>query len=86
MINEDELRAAVDTLVDVLVRGLRATTAEDRPKPEQLLSVAEAATALGIGKTMAYQEIAAGRLRSIKAGRRRLVPETSLSDWLHDHH
>ncbi|MER7351217.1 helix-turn-helix domain-containing protein [Streptomyces aurantiacus] len=34
----------------------------------------EAATVLGIGRSMVYEEIRLGRLQTVRIGRRRLVP------------
>ena len=34
-----------------------------------------------VGRTFAYAEIAAGRLHSIKIGRKRLVPDDSAENW-----
>jgi excisionase family DNA binding protein len=36
----------------------------------------------GIGRTTAYEEIKAGRLKAVKVGRRTLVPVESGQDWL----
>ena len=36
----------------------------------------------GIGRTNAYQEIAAGRLRAVKAGRRTLITHEAAEAWL----
>ena len=36
----------------------------------------------GIGRTNAYQEIAAGRLRAVKVGRRTLIPHDAAEAWL----
>jgi excisionase family DNA binding protein len=36
----------------------------------------------GIGRTTAYAEIAAGRLRAVKAGRRTLISEDAAESWL----
>lgn len=36
----------------------------------------------GIGRTNAYQEIAAGRLRAVKVGRRTLIAHDAAEAWL----
>ena len=46
------------------------------------LSVAEAAAALGVSRTLVAQECATGRLHSVKVGQRRLIPVVSLAAWL----
>lgn len=46
------------------------------------LSVSEAATALGLSRTLINQECASGRLHSIKVGARRVIPVASLEAWL----
>jgi excisionase family DNA binding protein len=56
---------------------------ERRPserEPERLLSIEQAARALGIGRTALYSEIGTGRIRSVKVGRRRLVPSSSITE------
>jgi excisionase family DNA binding protein len=67
-----------------LVAALRAELAtERRPierEPDRLLSIEQAADALGIGRTALYLEIGAGRIRSIKVGRRRLIPSSAISE------
>lgn len=50
--------------------------------PDRLLDVSAAAAELGIGRTAAYAEIAAGRLRSLRIGRRRLVPQSAIGDYI----
>jgi excisionase family DNA binding protein len=50
--------------------------------PDRLLDVDEAAALLGIGRTFAYRQIAAGRLASLKVGRRRLVPAGAVRDYI----
>ncbi|MGW1891343.1 helix-turn-helix domain-containing protein [Streptomyces sp. NPDC002004] len=42
----------------------------------------EAATALGIGRSTVYEEIRLGRLRTVRIGRRRLVPPEYLADYV----
>lgn len=46
------------------------------------LSVDEAAKAIGIGRDLAYDMIHSGELRSIKVGRRRLVPKSAVVDFV----
>jgi len=46
------------------------------------LSPEQAAAALGVGRTTVYQLIASGRLRSLRVGRRRIVPMAALEAFL----
>jgi excisionase family DNA binding protein len=68
-----------------LVAALRAEIAtESRPRerePDRLLSVDQAAQALGVGRTALYSEIRARRIRSVKVGRRRLIPSSAITDF-----
>lgn len=75
----DRLAAAISELVDAIRAEMEPMFTIER-LPERLLSIAEAASMLGIGRSMLYQEISAGRLRSIKVGRRRLVPISAIRD------
>ncbi|CAN5765367.1 hypothetical protein BH23ACT2_BH23ACT2_20840 [soil metagenome] len=45
-------------------------------------SPAEAAAEAGVSRSHIYSEMAAGRLRSRHAGRRRLILGQDLADWL----
>lgn len=47
-----------------------------------VVGIEQAMAALGVGKSFIYAELRAGRLRSIKAGRRTLIPVESLREWL----
>ena len=62
-----------------LVAALRAEIATGaRPVArDRLLSVADAAATLGLGRSALYREVSAGRLQTIKVGRRRLVPSSA---------
>jgi excisionase family DNA binding protein len=76
----DRLTTAVAELVAAL-RDELAT--ERRPmdrEPDRLVSVEQAARALGIGRTAVYSEIRAGGIRSIKVGRRRLIPSSAIRE------
>jgi excisionase family DNA binding protein len=74
----------LSTALTELVAALRDEIAtEHRPvqrEPDRLLSIEQAARALGIGRTSLYSEIGAGRIRSVKVGRRRLVPSSAISE------
>jgi excisionase family DNA binding protein len=74
----DRVAAAVAELVD----ALRAEIADAarHPDVERLLSIAEAAETLGISRTALYSAIESGRLRSVKVGRRRLIPASALAE------
>jgi excisionase family DNA binding protein len=76
------LESAIRELVDALRAEIVAAEAGGSAAtgPDRLLNVDEAAAALGIRRTSAYQEISAGRLRSLRIGRRRLVPASAITE------
>ncbi|MFC8847138.1 MULTISPECIES: excisionase family DNA-binding protein [unclassified Micromonospora] len=45
-----------------------------------MLRVEEAARALGIGRSLVYELIRSGRLRSFKVGSRRLIPASAIDE------
>jgi excisionase family DNA binding protein len=45
-------------------------------------SISQFCLRYGIGRTNAYQEIAAGRLRAVKVGRRTLITRDAAETWL----
>ena len=51
-------------------------------EPPRCLRVEDAARLLNVGRSTAYDLIRSGRLRSVKIGRRRLVPRDALDDLL----
>ena len=51
-----------------------------RDGPPELLSILQASRRLGIGRTAAYDLISSGELRSVKVGRRRLIPADALAE------
>ncbi len=79
--HEAAVREAVAQLADALLAAARADVAGPAG-PDRLLSVDEAARHLGIGRSALYGELAAGRLRSLKVGRRRLVPSGALAEFV----
>jgi excisionase family DNA binding protein len=78
----EALLAAADALglaADALRRAARSEAAEGPPR---LMSVEEAADALGLGRTATYGLIQSGSLRTHKIGRRRLVSEAAVADYI----
>jgi excisionase family DNA binding protein len=66
-----------------------AAVDERTPHQEELpavdkrcLSVDETATAVGLGRTKIYELINEGKLKSVKVGRRRLVPAAAVDEFL----
>lgn len=83
---EVALRAAVEALVAELVAAVRAEAAQAQAAPDRLLNIGQAAEALGIGRSALYGELAAGRLRSVKVGRRRLIPASAIRAFIEAGH
>jgi excisionase family DNA binding protein len=76
----------IETAIRELVDALRDELQADAPAPDRLLDVEEAAAALGIGRTRAYVEMDAGRLESVRIGRRRLVPASAIARRIRSGH
>jgi excisionase family DNA binding protein len=49
---------------------------------KKLLNVNEAATALGLGRSLVYTLVASGELVSIKIGRARRIPLSALDEFI----
>jgi len=52
------------------------------PTQKRTLTVEEAAAQLGIGRTVCFGLVASGALRSLKVGRRRLIPAEAVDEFL----
>ena len=50
--------------------------------PPALLGIPDVQAATGLGRSKIYELMTSGHLKSIKIGRRRLVPAESLSSWV----
>ncbi len=83
MARDAALLAAADALA-AAAGALRAAAEAGEPVdgPERLLSITEAAAALSVGRSALYSELQAGRLRSMKIGRRRLIPAGALAAFI----
>ena len=75
--HEAAIRAATDALAAAILAAVRVGAISNDAGPEQLLSIDQAAVITGVGRTTIYAAIGAGRLRSVKVGRRRLVPASA---------
>jgi excisionase family DNA binding protein len=76
------LEAALAELAEAIRAEIRAEAAPFPGAPDLLLSVADAARLLGIGRSRLYAEIGRGDLRTIKVGRRRLIPASSVEKFI----
>lgn len=77
----DRVEAAIRELAAALREEIAAEAQAIPGAPEKLYSVEDAAELLGIGRTALYGELQAGRCRSIKVGRRRLIPASSIREY-----
>lgn len=78
----DRLAIALAELADAIRAEVRAELESTVTAPDRLLSVDEATAALGIGRSRFYAEHEAGRIRTIKVGRRRLVPAAAIAAYI----
>lgn len=76
------LDAALAELAGALREEIARAAAPVFPPPERLLGIAEAAAILGVSRTFLYAEINAGRIRTIKARRRRLVAASAIAAYV----
>lgn len=53
------------------------------PQPRKLLyRVTEAMEILSLSRSQLYEQMAAGRLRSVKQGRSRLIPDSAIREYV----
>jgi excisionase family DNA binding protein len=58
------------------------STAIAPPAERLLYRPEEAAATLGIGRSLIYEEIRLGRLRTVRIGRRRLIPPEYVAQYV----
>lgn len=78
-----ELRRLSEKVDTMGVQLARLVTKVQRPDLVKY-SVDEACERMGIGRSKLYEEINAGRLESIKEGRRTFITEESVQSWERD--
>jgi excisionase family DNA binding protein len=49
---------------------------------KQLYRIADAMVVLSMGRSLIYQQIRSGRLRSVTQGRTRLIPASAIADYI----
>lgn len=57
---------------------------EQRRLSKRALSLSEFCSSYGIGRTRAYEELKAGRLRARKSGRRTIILQSDAENWLRE--
>ncbi len=74
------IRHAMDALADALAAA-QAPQVSDAP--DRLYGIRETCEILGgLGRSRLYGELASGRLKSLKVGRRRLIPASAIADYI----
>ena len=58
------------------------TVTQAAPPGKQLYRVAEAMGLLSISRSVIYEQIRSGRLRSVTQGRMRLIPASAIADYV----
>jgi len=80
--HEAAVREAVGQLAAALLAAVQANEATSGT-PERLLDLATTAERLGVTRSTLYERVLApGRLRTIRIGRRVLVPESAITEYL----
>ncbi len=74
------MEAALAELAAAIRAEVRDELGKRADGPPELLSIRSAAVRLGIGRTATYDAIGRGELRSVKVGRRRLIPADALAE------
>lgn len=70
----------MDTITESARRGNHTTEGESlRPV---LWRVPEAMWLLNVSRSVIYEQIRSGRLRTVKVGRTRLVPDAAIDDYV----
>ena len=79
------LRCSSRTIVPLHKRtppGIRPERKNEVSEVVRLNSVKDIVARTGLSRSTVYQEMDSGRLRSVKVGRRRLITESALVDYI----
>lgn len=75
----------VDEANRALVAAITAELAQQAPASNALLDVNAAARRLGISRSDLYLRLSRGDIRSHKVGRRRLISEAAIAEFMAQH-
>lgn len=78
----DRLAAAIIELVEALREEAQREAASPTAAPDRLLDIRSTCEALSLGRSAVYGLIASGQLRTVRAGRRRLVPASAIDAFI----
>ncbi len=70
----------MNTIIDP-ARRVASTVARAAPRPV-LWRVPEVMSLLNVSRSVIYEQIRSGRLRTVKLGRTRLVPDAAIDDYV----
>jgi excisionase family DNA binding protein len=75
------LEAAMAELIGALREEMRGEARPSVDAPDRLLSIEAARQVMGgISRSTMYGELTSGRLRSLRVGRRRLIPASAIAE------
>ncbi len=57
-------------------------TMDNQPNDLELYRIPDAMRLLKLSRSLIYEQLRAGRLRSVKQGRARLIPATAIRDYI----
>jgi excisionase family DNA binding protein len=78
----DEVLKSLSSSKTVDERGQGVAMVDPTDDPGVAMSIADVARVTTLNRCTVYAELRAGRLRSFKVGRRRLVSRRALDDWV----
>jgi excisionase family DNA binding protein len=78
---ESLAEALAEILREAVTEAVSRVGKQSGSEENALVGVPEAARRLNLGETTTKREIAAGRLRSVLVGRRRLVPVDAITEF-----
>ena len=73
------IRGACDALGDALIAAMSESSTA--PMPDRLLSVEEAAEAIGVTRSTLYEHVLP-QLKTVRVGRRVLIPSRAVDDYI----
>jgi excisionase family DNA binding protein len=82
MLDRTSTNAAIEPAIPTRGRQGHQLATQERAAERLLLTVAEAAHRLGIGRSLLYELLADGQVESIHVGRLRRIPTDALATYI----